>query len=96
MGLFKYIHFKGVRNTCFFKTIKRRERNFPPLSVIIDIGRMVANVFIQRRYKNFAFFRNKEFIWPLERAKGFQQEIEKVSGNYYYFESKDLNETHTA
>lgn len=57
----------------------------------IETGRMAANFFIQRRYKNFAYYGNKDFIWSLERAEGYRQEIEKAEANYYYFESTALH-----
>lgn len=53
-------------------------------------GEMAAKFFIKRRYRNFAFYGNKDVIWSQERAEGFRSEVEKVGGNYYYFESEDL------
>lgn len=57
----------------------------------IGTGRMAARFFIKRRYKNFAFYGNKGVVWSRERAEGFRQEVEKTGGNYYYFESENLN-----
>ena len=53
-------------------------------------GEMAAKFFIKRRFRNFAFYGNKDVIWSQERAEGFRVEVEKVGGNYYYFESEDL------
>lgn len=53
-------------------------------------GEMAAKFFIKRRFRNFAFYGNKDVIWSQERAEGFRSEVEKVGGNYYYFESEDL------
>lgn len=58
----------------------------------IDTGIMAAKFFIQRRYKNFAFYGKRGFLWSFERAEGFRKEIEKINGNYYYFEGDGLNE----
>lgn len=57
----------------------------------VGTGVMAAKFFIQRRYKNFAFYGNKGYIWSAERAQGFMNEIKKKQENYYYFESEDLN-----
>ncbi|WP_298653130.1 DNA-binding transcriptional regulator [uncultured Proteiniphilum sp.] len=54
-------------------------------------GEMAAQFFIKRRYRNFAFYGNKGVVWSCERAEGFRIQIEKAGGNYYYFESENLN-----
>lgn len=57
----------------------------------IGTGEMAGNFFIKRKYKNFAFYGNKDVVWSRERAEGFRREVEKVGGNYYSFESESLN-----
>jgi len=57
----------------------------------IGTGEMAAKFFIKRRYTNFAFYGNKGVVWSRERAEGFRREIEKIGGNYYYFESENLD-----
>lgn len=54
-------------------------------------GVMAAQFFIKRCYRNFAFYGNRGVVWSRERAEGFRSEVEKVGGNYYYFESENLN-----
>ncbi|MDD4800349.1 MAG: DNA-binding transcriptional regulator [Proteiniphilum sp.] len=58
----------------------------------IGTGEMAARFFIKRRYRNFAFYGNKGVVWSRERAEGFRRVVEKAGGNYYYFESENLNE----
>lgn len=53
-----------------------------------DVGIMAAKFFAKRRFKNFAFYGNKDFFWSKKRAEGFRREVEKLGGNYYYFESE--------
>ena len=53
-------------------------------------GKMAAKFFIKRRFRNFAFYGNKDVIWSQERAAGFRAEVERFGGNFYYFESEDL------
>ena len=57
----------------------------------LGTGAMAARFFINRRFKNFAFYGNKGMVWSRERAEGFRKEVEKIGGNYYYFESDNLN-----
>ena len=53
-------------------------------------GVMAANFFIQRKFTSFAFYGNKGVVWSRERAQGFKSEVEKVGGEYFYFESENL------
>lgn len=86
---------KDLEIPVFFQNYKEEGKGF---STIIgnytETGRMAANFFIQSRFKNFAYYGNKGFIWSMKRAKGFSEEVKKANGNYFYFESIDLNETH--
>lgn len=54
-------------------------------------GVMAANFFIKRRFHNFAFYGNKGVVWSSERAEGFRNEVLKSGGNYFYFETENLN-----
>jgi len=56
----------------------------------IEVGAMAANFFARKRFKNFAFYGNKNFLWSKGRAEGYRIEVEKLGGNYYYFESEYL------
>lgn len=72
---------------------KSRSEHFSNLTGdYIGTGAMAAKFFIKRRYRNFAFYGNKGVVWSRERAEGFRKEIEKMGGNYYYFESENLDE----
>ncbi|GAB3018966.1 DNA-binding transcriptional regulator [Niabella terrae] len=55
-------------------------------------GKMAAHFFIQRRYRNFAFYGNKDVVWSTERAEGYKAELEKAGGRFFYFETENLNE----
>ena len=54
-------------------------------------GVMAAQFFAKRRFKNFAFYGDRDFLWSKERAEGYRLEVEKQGGNYYYFESEVLH-----
>lgn len=55
-----------------------------------EVGAMAANFFAKKRFKNFAFYGNKNFLWSKGRAEGYRMEVEKIGGNYYYFKSEYL------
>ena len=71
---------------------KRSDYFFNLTGDYIGTGRMAAQFFIERKFKNFAFYGNKGVVWSRERAEGYMQEIQEVGGNYFYFESDRLNE----
>lgn len=65
------------------------------------VGAMAAKFFSKRKYTNFAFYGHKNYYWSKGRAEGYRIEVEKIGGNYSYFESESLNvvqwgDTHTA
>ena len=54
----------------------------------IATGRMAAQFFAKKKYKNFAFYGNKNALRSRERAEGYFSEVQKLGGNYYYFDIK--------
>lgn len=58
----------------------------------IGAGVMGAQFFAKRRFKNFAFYGHKDFFWSKARADGYRQEVKRVGGNYYYFETRALDD----
>lgn len=57
----------------------------------IGVGVMAAQFFAKRHFKNFAYYGNKDFFWSKARAEGYRREVERIKGNYYYFESGILD-----
>lgn len=55
-------------------------------------GKLAAQFFAKKRYRNFAFYGYKSVIWSQERAEGYRMEVERIGGNYYYFESENLRD----
>lgn len=60
----------------------------------IGTGTMAALFFAKKRFHNFAFYGNRKVVWSRERAEGYQREVERIGGNYFYFETENLDETH--
>ena len=58
------------------------------------VGLMAARFIKERGYNNFAFYGHRDFFWSKARAEGYRQEVEKLKGNYFYFESLVLNDMH--
>lgn len=57
----------------------------------IGVGVIAAQFFAKRHFKNFAYYGNKDFFWSKARAEGYRREVERIKGNYYYFESGILD-----
>ena len=57
-------------------------------------GKMAADFFLQRGFKNFAFFGYKNACWSQERCEGFKDEITKFGfqKNFYAFHNQKLEE----
>lgn len=89
----KFDIFKDLKIPVFLQNYKEKNDCFSYITGdYTGTGRLAARFFIQRGYKNFAFCGHKGFRWSIERAEGYQREIEKSGGNYYYFESEGINE----
>jgi len=54
-------------------------------------GIMAARFFHKRRFTNFAYYGDKGYFWSKARAESYRREVEKLGGNYFYFESEILN-----
>lgn len=79
----------------FLQSYKDSSGNFSKISGnFIGAGVMAAQFFAKKRFKNFAFYGSKDFFWSKARAEGFRSEVEKLNGNFYYFESEILNDMH--
>jgi LacI family transcriptional regulator len=57
-------------------------------------GRMGADYFIQKGFKNFAFYGFKDIVWSHERCEGFVEEIGKyhLDKNFYEYQNTDFKE----
>ncbi len=84
---------KDLNIPVFLQNFKDKNEKFSYINGdYIGTGKLAARFFIQRGYKNFAFYGYKGFKWSEARAEGYRSEIEKNRGNYYCFESNNLNE----
>ena len=72
---------------------KKRSEHFSNLTGnYAGTGKLAARYFINKKYRNFAFYGNRDVIWSKERAEGYRQEIQKIDGNYFYYDSNGTEE----
>lgn len=84
---------KNLDIPVILQNYKKRSDYFSNLTGdYVGTGKIAAQFFIEKKFKNFAFYGNKGVVWSRERAEGYMQEIQKIGGNYFYFESDRLNE----
>ena len=50
-------------------------------------GRMAAQFFAKRMFRNFAYFGIKGVVWSDERCQGYRQEVKRIGGDFFSFES---------
>ena len=50
-------------------------------------GRMAAQFFAKRMFRNFAYFGVKGVVWSDERCQGYRQEVKRIGGEFFSFES---------
>ena len=55
-----------------------------------ETGHLGAKYFINKGYKNFAFYGFKDIVWSCERAEGFENCIKKHGGNVHFFETNKI------
>lgn len=55
-------------------------------------GVLAAQFFLERKFRNFAFFGNNGVIWSQERGEGFKSEVEKNGGVFYSFKTDMLSD----
>ncbi len=73
------------------QNLKQRSEHFSNLTGdYYGTGKMAAQFFAKRRFRNFAFYGNNSVVWSRERADGFRDEVERVGGNYYYMATVNL------
>lgn len=51
-----------------------------------ETGRLGAEYFLRKGFKNFAFYGFKNIVWSRERAEGFEEKIKEAGYSVHYFE----------
>jgi LacI family transcriptional regulator len=58
-----------------------------------ETGRMGADYFLQKGFRNFAFYGFNDIVWSRERAEGFEEKIRSVGYKVHYFEHRKSRST---
>jgi LacI family transcriptional regulator len=58
-----------------------------------EAGRMGADYFLQKGFRNFAFYGFNDIVWSRERAEGFEEKIRSVGYKVHYFEHRKSRST---
>ena len=88
----------------FAQDYKAKFDNIPNITGdYIKTGRMAADLYLHKGFRNFAFFGYQDVCWSDERCAGFRQRIEEagfgdhfyvydkqVIDNLWYYEAEDL------
>jgi LacI family transcriptional regulator len=69
---------------------EERFRNIPNITGDYHgAGRLGAEYFLKKGFKNFAFYGFKNIVWSRERSEGFEERINEAGYGVQYFEHKE-------
>ncbi len=54
-----------------------------------ETGRLGAEYFLKKGFKNFAFYGFKNIVWSRERSEGFEERIQEAGYDVHYYELQD-------
>ncbi|MDD5150581.1 MAG: DNA-binding transcriptional regulator [Flavobacterium sp.] len=70
---------------------KERFTEFPNITgPYFETGQMGAKYFINKGYKNFAFYGFNDIVWSRERAEGFEDSVVKHGGKVHFFQPNKI------
>ncbi|EON78470.1 Transcriptional regulator, AraC family [Lunatimonas lonarensis] len=73
---------------------KERFKELPNITgAYRETGLMGASYFLQKGFKNFAFYGFNDIVWSRERAEGFEEKINSLGYKVHYFEHRKSRST---
>jgi len=54
-----------------------------------ETGRLGADYFLKKGFRNFAFYGFNNIVWSRERAEGFQEKVEEAGCTVHFYEHKN-------
>jgi len=70
---------------------KERFTNIPNITgAYHDTGRLGAEYFLKKGFKNFAFYGFNNIVWSRERSEGFEERVKEAGYTVHYYEHKEL------
>jgi LacI family transcriptional regulator len=78
----------------FAQDYKTKFSNIPNITGdYIGTGRMAADLYLHKGFRNFAYFGYKNVCWSDERCTGFRQRIEEagLGDNFYLYDKQEID-----
>ena len=78
----------------FAQDYKTKFSNIPNITGdYIETGRMAAELYLHKGFRNFAFFGYKNVCWSEERCAGFRQRLEEagLGDNFYLYDKQEID-----
>ena len=78
----------------FAQDYKTKFSNIPNITGdYIETGRMAAELYLHKGFRNFAFFGYKNVCWSDERCAGFRQRLEEagLGDNFYLYDKQEID-----
>ena len=79
---------------CVAQDFKKRFKNIPNITAdYIGTGQMAARYYLERGFRNFAFFGFNDVCWSDERCEGFRKEVERsrTGAKVYVYNMQDID-----
>lgn len=73
---------------------KERLQDVPNISgAYKETGRMAADYFLKKGFRNFAFYGFRNIVWSRERAEGFKERLKEAGHDVHLYERTDSRAT---
>ena len=78
--------FKRAKIPVIAQDFKERFTDIPNITgAYRETGRLAAEYFLKKGFKNFAFYGFNNIVWSRERAEGFEERIQEAGHNVHYY-----------
>lgn len=86
--------FKKANIPLIAQDYKERLQDVPNITgAYKEAGRMAAEYFLKKGFKNFAFYGFKNIVWSRERAEGFKGRVKEAGYDVHLYERMDSHAT---
>lgn len=86
--------FKKANIPLIAQDYKERLQDVPNITgAYKEAGRMAAEYFLKKGFKNFAFYGFKNIVWSRERAEGFKERVKEAGYDVHLYERMDSRAT---
>lgn len=86
--------FKKANIPLIAQDFKERLQNVPNITGDYkEAGRMAAEYFLKKGFRNFAFYGFRNIVWSRERAEGFKERVKEAGYDVHLYERTDSRAT---